>query len=73
MKVLYFGIFDSEFSRNKIYADGLKLNGASIVTCTDNSPGFLKFWKLLWKHWEFRDQYDIMIVGFPGYIIVPFR
>lgn len=72
MKVLYFGIFDPNFSRNKIYGDGLRQNGVEVIVCTDTSRGLLKYWRLFLKHWKLRNHYDVMIVGFPGYIIVPF-
>ncbi len=70
--VLYFGIFDPEFSRNKVYIRGLRENGVRVIICTDNTPGLLKYWHLFRKHWALRKKYDVMIVGYPGYIIVPF-
>ncbi len=71
-KVLYFGLFDPNFSRNKVYVDGLRQNGVEVTICTDTAPGFKKYWNLFWKHWALRNQYDLMIVGYPGYIVVPF-
>ncbi len=71
-RVLYFGIINPDFSRNKIYADGLKANGVEVEYCIDTSRGPIKFWKLFKKHWAIRNSYDAMIVGFPGYIAVPF-
>jgi glycosyltransferase involved in cell wall biosynthesis len=70
--VLYFGIFDPNFSRNKIYTDGLRQNGVEVLVCTDHSKGLLKYWRLFQKHRLLRNKYDAMIVGFPGYIVVPF-
>ena len=70
--VLYFGIFDENFSRNKIYADGLRQNGIKVIICNDNGKGFKKYWSLFKKHWALRNDYDMMIVGFPGFIVVPF-
>jgi glycosyltransferase involved in cell wall biosynthesis len=71
MKVLYFGIFDPNFSRNKVYADGLRQNGIEVIVCTDTSKGLRKYWQL-WKKHRAIKYYDVMIVGFPGYIVVPF-
>lgn len=70
--VIYFGLFDPSFSRNKIYADGLRQNGIEVILCTDSSRGLLKYWRLFKKHRAIKDSYDAMIVGFPGYIVVPF-
>ncbi len=70
--ILYFGLFDPNFSRNKVYAKGLKENGYTVLFCTDQSPGLRKYFKLFKKHWALRKKYDLMIIGYPGYIVVPF-
>lgn len=71
MKICYFGIYDPEFSRNKIYISGLRKLGVEIMECRDNSPGPLKFWRLWMKHRKI-GNYDAMIVGYPGHMAVPF-
>jgi glycosyltransferase involved in cell wall biosynthesis len=68
----YFGIFDPNFSRNKVYIRGLRENGVDIVECVDRSGGFLKFWRLYKKHKALKGKYDVLIVGYPGYIVAPF-
>lgn len=70
--ILYFGIFDPDFSRNKVYADGLRENGYKILYCIDKSRGLIKFIKLFFKLFRLRNSYDVMIVGYPAYIVVPF-
>lgn len=50
---------------------GLRENGVEIVECQDNSWGPLKFAKLFLKHWNIRNAYDAMIVGYPGHVVVP--
>jgi glycosyltransferase involved in cell wall biosynthesis len=70
--VLYFGIFNPEFSRNKVYIDGLRQRGVEVLVCTDTAPGLRKYWNLFRKHWALHNAYDVLIVGYPGYIIVPF-
>jgi len=70
MKICYFGIYDPNFGRNKVYISGLKENGHEIIECRDISPGILKFWRLWRKHRKM--VYDVMIVGYPGHIVVPF-
>lgn len=72
LRVCYFGIYNPEFSRNKVYIRGLRENGVSVVECNDKSPGLLKYWKLFRKHWDMRNKYDILVVGYPGHIITPF-
>src|ERR1700733_1250352 len=71
MKICYFGIYDPEFSRNKIYMEGLHQNGAEILECNDRTNGFLKFWRLYKKHQKIKNQYDVMIVGYPSQVVVP--
>ena len=70
--VLYFGNLDMSLSRNKIYTDGLRLNGIEVLVCIDQTKGLFKYWRLFKKHWPLRSKYDVMIVGYPGYFIVPF-
>jgi len=70
--VLYFGMYDPEYSRNRILIDGLKQNGVEVIECRDDSPGLKKFWNLFIKHWHVRNSYDVMVIGFLGHIIVPF-
>ena len=70
MKICYFGIYNPEFSRNKIYIDALKVNGHSVISCQDNSSGFSKYFKLWSKHRKIKNDYDFMIVGYPGHIVV---
>lgn len=43
-----------------------------VLECNDRSRGFSKYWRLFRKHWLIRNKYNIIIVGYPGHIIVPF-
>ncbi|MEK7589178.1 MAG: glycosyltransferase [Patescibacteria group bacterium] len=72
MRVLYFGMYDPLYARNRVLMSGLRQNGVEIIECQDNSPGILKFIRLFRKHWQVRGDYDVMVVGFLGQIIVPF-
>lgn len=74
MKICYFGLYDPEFSRNKVYISGLRQNQVEIVECRDTSPGLTKFWRLWRKHRDIlrTGGYDAIIVGYPGHIVVPF-
>lgn len=69
--ILYFGLFDPEYSRNKVYIEGLRRNGVEVLICNDESKGLAKFWRLWKKHWKVRKDYDFLIVGYGGQITVP--
>lgn len=72
MKVLYFGTYNPDYSRNRVLINGLRQNGVEVVECRDNAPGIRKFINLFNKHRQFKNQYDVMVVGFLGQQIVPF-
>jgi glycosyltransferase involved in cell wall biosynthesis len=72
IKICYFGIYNPELGRNRVYIKGLKENGVEILECRDNSWGPIKFVKLFWKHWRIKNSYDFLIVGYPGHVLVPF-
>ena len=71
IKICYFGIYNPDFSRNKIYISGLRELGAEILECRDNSNGIVKYWNLWQKHKSIEHSYDAMIVGYPGHLVVP--
>lgn len=71
LRVCYFGIYDPEFSRNAIYIRGLKENGVEVIECNDKTPGMRKYLSLVKKHWNIRNSYDVLVVGYPGQILVP--
>jgi len=50
---------------------GLRENGVEVIECRDDSKGFLKYWRL-WKKHQAIGTYDVMIVGYPGHLVVPF-
>lgn len=72
MRICYFGNYDPELSRNKIYQRGLIENGVEILECRDKEKGLQKFWNLRKKHKNIKGKYDVMIVGYPSYSSVPF-
>src|SRR3989344_9307964 len=64
--VCYFGIFNPEYSRNRIFIKGLKKQGVEVFLCVSNRQGPLKYFDLMRKHWRIRNRYDAMVVGYPG-------
>ena len=66
MIVCYFGAYNRDYSRNSILIKVLRQNGVVVLECHDASPLPLRLWRLFWKHWKIRAQYDAMIVGFAG-------
>lgn len=71
IKICYFGIYNPDFSRNKVYMTGLRKLGVDIIECRDTSRGISKYWRLWRKHKIIQNDYDVMIVGYPGHIVVP--
>ncbi|HBM45759.1 MAG: Group 1 glycosyl transferase [Parcubacteria group bacterium GW2011_GWF2_38_76] len=67
MKVCYFGIYNPTYSRNKILTSGLKSNGVEVIECRTDKKGIVKYFDLIRKHWNIRNNYDVMIVGYPGF------
>lgn len=72
MKTCYFGIYQKDYCRAKNTIIGLKKAGVEVIEVRDRTPGIKKFWNLYKAHKKVKNDYDIMIVGFPGQIIMPF-
>ena len=70
MKVCYFGIYDPNNSRNRGLIKGLKENGLEVIECRVDAREKHKYWKLFKKHRKIQN-YDLMIVGFPGHSVMP--
>ena len=71
MKICYFGIYNSGFGRNKIYIEALKKAGHTVIECRDDSKGLIKYFRLWQKHRTIKNDYDFVIVGYPGHMVVP--
>jgi len=72
MRICYFGTYQSTYPRNNILIEGLRQNKVEVIECCDRSTGIKKYWRLFWKHWKIRNNYDIMIIGFLGQSIIFF-
>ncbi len=64
--ICYFGIFDPEYSRNRVFIKGLKKQGVNVLLCVSHKRGVFKYFDLIRKHWSLRGRYDVMVVGYPG-------
>lgn len=74
-RICLFGIYDKEYSRNKVLARGFEENGYEVIHCNVDSKQtspFSKYTKLI-SEWKKIKQYDFekIIVAFPGHSIVP--
>ena len=67
MTICYFGIYRSGYSRSRVLTKGLVANGVTVIECNSRLVGFAKYIDLIKKHWKIRNDYETMIVGFPGY------
>ena len=67
MTICYFGIYNPDYSRNRILIKGLRENGVEIIECQSDLGGVRKYFDLIKKHRAIKNKYDLMIVGFPGY------
>ncbi|HUQ30358.1 MAG TPA: glycosyltransferase family 4 protein [Candidatus Paceibacterota bacterium] len=72
MKICWFGIYNPDFSRNQIYIRGLRVNDVTVLECADRSPGLRKYLRLWQKHRALQGNYDALVVGYPGHLVVPF-
>lgn len=71
MTICYFGIYSSEYTRNKVNINGLRENGVEVIECNVQTGGLKKYWDLFRKYWSMQNSYDVMIVGFNGHTVVP--
>ena len=70
MTICYFGIYDPNNTRNRELMKGLKENGVEVIQCRVDPSQHFKYWKLFKKHRGIQN-YDFMIVGFPGHPVMP--
>ena len=66
MKILVFGKYDAEYSRNAVLIEGLRRTGVQVIECRVSPIGVLWPLRLLAKYIMMRSQYDAMLVAFPG-------
>jgi len=67
MTICYFGIYEPDYSRNRVLISGLRSNGLEIIECRSQLKGLAKYRELIKKHRALKNKYDLLLVGFPGY------
>lgn len=71
-RICYLGITKPGFSRSGVQIGALRALGVDVLECFDTSPGLKKFFKLFSMLRALRGRYDLVIVGYPGALVVPF-
>ncbi len=66
MTVLYFGIYNPNYSRNRVLLSGLKKNNVDVLECNEPYRSWFSYFKLLARFFWVKKNFDVMIVGFPG-------
>lgn len=67
MRILYFGIYDPNYSRNRVLIRGLKLNGVTVDELRARPLDRLWWCKLGFRGFKYIfKQYDYVFVGFSG-------
>lgn len=66
MKVLYFGIYNPNYSRNRVLIKGLRENGVEVLECNVPYRSWVSYLKLLLKYFSTKKPFDALVVGFPG-------
>ena len=50
MRVCYFGIYKSTYTRNAIQMKGLRQNDVEVIECNSRAGGIKKYFELIKKH-----------------------
>lgn len=66
MKILYFGFYDPHYSRNQVIIKGLESNGAIVEEFREKGRRISNWLKLIINYLKKRNNYDCIVVGFPG-------
>ena len=63
--VLYFGVYDPNYARNWVLINGLRKNNVDVLELKRKPERFALF-KIFFDYLKLKQNYDVMIVGFPG-------
>lgn len=65
MRILYFGIYDPTYSRNRSIGKAIRANADEVLECRA-APGRFWWFQLIRAYVPLRNSFDVMVVGFPG-------
>lgn len=71
MVICYFGIYNPDYPRNRIFIKALRQSGVRVIECNARGRGIMKYLKLVLCHFRVRNLYQSVIVGFPGQTVMP--
>jgi len=73
-KVCFFGIYNPQYTRNRVLTLGFERLGYEIAHCRvdpKKEKGFSKYWKLYKEYKKIQsEKFDLVIVAFPGHSVV---
>jgi len=72
MKILFFGTYNPDYSRNRVLLSGFKENNINVIECHSDLKGIKKYIDLFQQHKKYRNKYDLMFVAFPGQLTMIF-
>ncbi|MDE2218373.1 MAG: glycosyltransferase [Patescibacteria group bacterium] len=72
MKICYISVVKPIYPRDISVLDGLKKLGIEVYELYDDSPHLKKIWRLWKRHREIKNRYDFIIIGYTGYVLIPF-
>jgi len=71
MRILFFGRYNPEYSRNRVLIMGLELQDVEILECCVVPSARFWLFRLLWRYFRMRPVYDLLFVAFPGQEVMP--
>lgn len=66
MTICLFGIYDKNYSRNRVVINGFLENEVKIIEINDRSKGIIKYFKLINKFFRNKEAFEYLWVAFPG-------
>lgn len=72
LTICYMGLTKPGFSRNGVQIQALRAAGHTVHECFDEAKGLAKFVNLSKKHAALKGTYDVIMVGYPSALVVPF-
>lgn len=74
MKICFFGIYDSAYSRNRVLISGFRENGYEVVECSADPRVYTRISKYFELYKEYKkikgSDFKYVVVAFPGHTVV---